>query len=100
MSGHSTRRIAIGYLTRASSITFLANTQNDCSTIYSFFGSLLGPKPSLHYNFSLKLDFENPDLNRFPRFSGIRGMEVALEPGEVLYIPNYWWHYIESEMDR
>lgn len=49
---------------------------------------------------SLKVDLDKPDLNRFPRFGEIRGMEVALEPGEVLYIPNYWWHYIESEKHR
>jgi len=48
----------------------------------------------------LKVDFKNPDLDRFPRFSEIGGMEVAMEPGEVLYIPHYWWHYIESEMHR
>jgi len=45
-----------------------------------------------------QVDFDNPDLDRFPRFSEIGGMEVAMKPGEVLYIPNYWWHYIESEM--
>lgn len=45
-----------------------------------------------------QVDFENPDLDRFPRFNEIAGLEVAMEPGEVLYIPNYWWHYIESEM--
>lgn len=44
-----------------------------------------------------QVDFEEPDLDKFPRFAEIRGMEVALEPDEVLYIPNYWWHYIESE---
>ena len=54
----------------------------------------------LRVSFLLKVDFDNPDLDRFPRFSEIEGMEVAMEPGEVLYIPNYWWHYIESEMHR
>lgn len=52
------------------------------------------------YLFFWKVDFDNPDLNSFPRFNEIRGMEVALEPGEVLYIPSFWWHYIESEMHR
>ncbi|KAL9961291.1 hypothetical protein ACROYT_G030203 [Oculina patagonica] len=63
-----------------------------------YFRSLY-PYPVGHpHDRQTQLDFENPDLNRFPRFSEIRGMEVALEPGEVLYIPNFWWHYIESEM--
>ena len=51
-------------------------------------------------SFSVQVNFENPDLSKFPRFSEIRGMEVSLEPDEVLYIPNYWWHYIESESHR
>ena len=51
-------------------------------------------------HFSVKVDFDKPDLNKFPRFGEIRGMEVTLEPDEVLYIPNYWWHYIESESQR
>lgn len=58
----------------------------------------LYPYPVGHpHDRQTQVDFEKPDLNRFPRFSEIRGMEVALEPDEVLYIPTYWWHYIESE---
>lgn len=62
-----------------------------------YFRSLY-PYPVGHpHDRQTQVDFDKPDLNKFPRFSEIRGMEVALEPGEVLYIPNYWWHYIESE---
>eukprot|EP00118_Oscarella_pearsei_P003786 m.15755 g.15755 ORF g.15755 m.15755 type:complete len:116 (+) comp26530_c0_seq1:144-491(+) len=35
----------------------------------------------------------------FPRFREVHGYETVLSPGEVLYIPAYWWHYIESERD-
>ena len=25
------------------------------------------------------------------------GYEVVLEPGQVLYVPKHWWHYVECE---
>lgn len=47
-----------------------------------------------------QVDFDNPDFDKFPHFRDIRGLEAVVEPGEVLYIPKYWWHYIESEKDK
>ncbi|XP_078260505.1 HSPB1-associated protein 1 homolog isoform X2 [Rhinoraja longicauda] len=38
----------------------------------------------------------NPDLERFPRFSRVRPYVVTLSPGEVLFVPRHWWHYVES----
>ncbi|XP_038646006.1 HSPB1-associated protein 1 homolog isoform X2 [Scyliorhinus canicula] len=38
----------------------------------------------------------NPDLERFPRFHGARRHIVTLHPGEVLFVPRHWWHYVES----
>ncbi|XP_041055997.1 HSPB1-associated protein 1 homolog isoform X2 [Carcharodon carcharias] len=38
----------------------------------------------------------NPDLERFPRFRGARPHVVTLHPGEVLFVPKHWWHYVES----
>lgn len=39
-----------------------------------------------------------PDLERFPRFA--RALEVAetayAEPGDAVFIPNLWWHNVES----
>lgn len=59
----------------------------------------LYPHPVGHpHDRQTQVDFDKPNFDWFPRFREIRGMEVALEPGEVLYIPNLWWHYIESEM--
>ncbi len=26
-------------------------------------------------------------------------MEVTLGPGDVLYVPPFWWHYIRNESD-
>ncbi|XP_029981576.1 HSPB1-associated protein 1 homolog isoform X2 [Sphaeramia orbicularis] len=37
-----------------------------------------------------------PDLRRFPAFQRARTHSVTLEPGQVLYVPRHWWHYVES----
>lgn len=39
-----------------------------------------------------RVDAEHPDLARFPAFGGACGVEVVLEPGDVLYLPSLWWH--------
>ncbi|KAE8591067.1 hypothetical protein XENTR_v10018302 [Xenopus tropicalis] len=46
-----------------------------------------------------QVDFENPDFERFPNFRNVLGYETVVGPGDVLYIPMYWWHHIESLMD-
>lgn len=46
----------------------------------------------------LQVDFERPDQSRFSKFREARGMEAVVGPGEVLYIPIYWWHHVESIM--
>lgn len=38
----------------------------------------------------------DPDLSKFPRFDPNRGIRIELKQGEVLYIPAYWWHQVES----
>ena len=79
---------------------FIESSQMTGVLLWRFALTVRNFYPILRVSFLLKVDFENPDLDKFPRFSEIEGLEVAMEPGEVLYIPNYWWHYIESEMHR
>lgn len=43
-----------------------------------------------------QIDFENPDFERFPKFENAEAYETVVGPGDVLYIPMYWWHQIES----
>lgn len=37
-----------------------------------------------------------PDLKKFPRFDPSSGIDVELTEGDVLYLPTYWWHQVES----
>ncbi|XP_037080929.1 bifunctional peptidase and arginyl-hydroxylase JMJD5-like isoform X2 [Pollicipes pollicipes] len=43
-----------------------------------------------------RVDAERPDLVRFPLFAEARGWQTVLGPGEVLYMPPGWWHYVRS----
>ena len=42
------------------------------------------------------VDWSKPDLEAFPNFAKIRANEVIMRPGDVLYLPTYWIHYIIS----
>jgi lysine-specific demethylase 8 len=44
-----------------------------------------------------RVDIEAPDLERFPRFREAQRYETYLEPGEILFIPCFWWHQIRYE---
>ena len=38
----------------------------------------------------MQVDFDNPDLEKFPNFRGVHALEAIVHPGDVLYIPMYW----------
>lgn len=42
------------------------------------------------------VDFWNIDHNKFPEFNKAKCIEIILHPGQMLYIPKYWWHCIEN----
>ena len=42
------------------------------------------------------VDWSNPDLQTFPTFEEATVNEVVLQPGDVLYLPTSWFHYIVS----
>ena len=42
------------------------------------------------------IDWSKPDTSKFPNFVKIMGNEVILQPGDFLYVPTYWIHYIVS----
>lgn len=42
------------------------------------------------------VDWANPDLKNFPSFSEAHVNEVVMQPGDILYLPSKWFHYIQS----
>jgi len=46
-------------------------------------------------NFTM-VDVEKPDVARFPALAQARGVETVLEPGEVLWLPRFWWHFVQQ----
>lgn len=48
--------------------------------------------PSLHPHYAhAQVDVMDPDPVRFPSFAGVAAYEVVLLPGDVLYLPPYWY---------
>ena len=43
-----------------------------------------------------QVDLDQPDLRRFPEFKGLPHEEALLCPGDMIYIPPGWWHYVRS----
>jgi len=43
-----------------------------------------------------RVDAEEPDLTRYPRFAAAQPLRCVVEPGELLYIPRFWWHQVRS----
>jgi hypothetical protein len=57
-------------------------------------GALDDPDRSAH--FSMIGDVRAADITRFQRFAGVEpSAAVDLAPGEMLYVPPYWWHHVE-----
>jgi len=40
--------------------------------------------------------FEPVDADKFPKFSKLQALQGTVGPGDVLFIPPYWWHHISS----
>ncbi|XP_062513508.1 hypoxia-inducible factor 1-alpha inhibitor-like [Corticium candelabrum] len=60
----------------------------------------LYPHPVHHpHDRQTQINFDAPDYNKFPRFRDAVGYEAIVRPGDLLYIPLNWWHYIESNSD-
>lgn len=43
-----------------------------------------------------QVDVENPNFEKFPLFKDLPYMEFVLEPGEMLYMPPKYWHFVKS----
>uniref|UniRef100_A0A8D8SGR9 Hypoxia-inducible factor 1-alpha inhibitor n=1 Tax=Cacopsylla melanoneura TaxID=428564 RepID=A0A8D8SGR9_9HEMI len=63
------------------------------------FDCLYPPPVSDPHDRQSQVDFDNPDLKRFPKFREAHGMEAIVGRGDILYIPLHWWHHIESKQN-
>lgn len=42
------------------------------------------------------INIAKPDLTRFPEFRTATPYVVTLDPGDVLFVPLHWWHFVET----
>ncbi|MCC8410700.1 cupin-like domain-containing protein [Mucilaginibacter sp. UR6-1] len=49
----------------------------------------------LPFNFHGIANLNEPDLKKYPALQYLQGWECELQPGETLYIPSGYWHYIK-----
>ncbi|CAL1528166.1 unnamed protein product [Lymnaea stagnalis] len=43
-----------------------------------------------------QVNIRKPDLSLHPKFKLTHPVVVTLSPGQTLYVPRHWWHYVES----
>jgi ribosomal protein L16 Arg81 hydroxylase len=43
-----------------------------------------------------KVDCEHPDYNKYPLFKKATVLTGVLGPGQVLFLPNGWWHFVKA----
>ena len=43
-----------------------------------------------------EIDINNVDIEKFPKFKDVQFKSVILEPGDILFVPKNWWHYVKS----
>jgi len=41
------------------------------------------------------IDFDNPDFEKFPALKKVKPYITTLQHGEMLYMPEGWWHYMK-----
>lgn len=50
---------------------------------------------NLRHCFS-QVDGRDIDLRRFPAMAGVPVLDVELAPGDILFLPVGWWHFVEG----
>ncbi|XP_023293664.2 bifunctional peptidase and arginyl-hydroxylase JMJD5 isoform X1 [Lucilia cuprina] len=43
-----------------------------------------------------QIDAKNLDVEQFPRLEKVKFYYLTLQPGDCLYMPPKWWHYVQS----
>jgi lysine-specific demethylase 8 len=44
----------------------------------------------------VQVDLDRPNHEAFPQFASLPFAECVLEPGQMLYVPPLWWHYVKG----
>lgn len=57
----------------------------------------LYPPPILDMTHESAVDLGSPDFERFPLLQRAQYWTCDLEPGDMLFMPSGWWHYVKSE---
>ncbi|XP_030034808.2 bifunctional peptidase and arginyl-hydroxylase JMJD5 [Manduca sexta] len=47
-------------------------------------------------NNTARIDPRQPDLDIYPKYKHAKPYYCVLKPGQMLYIPPKWWHFVES----
>src|SRR5690606_12947762 len=47
------------------------------------------------FNFHSIANLKEPDYEQFPALKNIKGLEAEIKPGETLFMPSGYWHYIQ-----
>lgn len=61
---------------------------------------LFSPEQSTHiykhpFTVASYVDVNNPDYEKYPALRKVHGFETILNPGETVFMPSGYWHYIE-----
>src|SRR5262249_21988689 len=43
-----------------------------------------------------RIDLTAPDLDRFPKLAKAEYWEAVVTPGDLLFMPAFWWHQVSS----
>ena len=57
---------------------------------------LLYPPEHLPYLYEFRVDPERPDLTRFPLYRHAKPMECIIGPGDTVFVPSGWAHWVVS----
>jgi len=68
---------------------FILNHPDQCKNLYMY------PRghPSARHS---EIDWSKPEYDKYPQFATAQTNEIITTPGDVLYLPTYWFHYIIS----
>jgi len=60
------------------------------------YSKILGPRSCLMERNSSKVDLDDTEEVRKARINQIEFVDLILQPGDALFIPRKWWHYVRA----